>query len=67
MTVGDRLNGSSEWLVQGMNLSREGGYVGAIQAFNQTLQPDSDNAAALGHQCVVRYRTSDKRGAIADC
>ena len=67
MSVNERLNSASEWFVQGVNQSREGDHAEAIQDFDQSLQHDSDNAAALGHRCIARYRTGDKQGAIADC
>lgn len=67
MNVCDRLNRVNNWFVQGVNQSREGNHAGAIQAFDQAVQHDSDDAAAWGHRCVARYRMGDKQGAIADC
>ncbi len=52
---------------QGIDLARNEQYLEAIDAFTQVLRLNPENADAYGHRCVVRYRSGDTGGAIADC
>lgn len=52
---------------QGLKKSREGDYSGAIQAFDQALLLDPNDAETYGNRCVARHRSGDTQGAIADC
>ncbi|MBW4583578.1 MAG: hypothetical protein KME42_28800 [Tildeniella nuda ZEHNDER 1965/U140] len=53
--------------MQGVEKSRHGDRVGAMQLFKQVLHRNLDDANAAGHRCVARYRVNDTQGAIDDC
>ena len=42
-------------------------YPNAIELFSQALLIAPDNADIYGNRCVVRHRSGDRAGAIADC
>lgn len=65
-SVGQDLSISSSF-EQGIQKALAGDHQGAIQAFDQALLQDSENAEIYGNRCVVRHRSGDLPGAIADC
>ncbi|MBM0744013.1 tetratricopeptide repeat protein [Phormidium sp. CLA17] len=52
---------------QGVDQSRQGNRVEAIQAFDRALEQEPDHADVYGHRCVARWQLGDQQGAIADC
>lgn len=52
---------------QGIQHALAGDYPKAIELFSQALLITPDNADIYGNRCVVRHRSGDRAGAIADC
>lgn len=61
------LSDQNELFAQGIEKSRQGDHVGAMQVFDQVLQHHPNDANAYGHRCVARHRVGNQLGAIADC
>ncbi|MEO0805592.1 MAG: hypothetical protein AAFY33_04725 [Cyanobacteria bacterium J06643_4] len=52
---------------RGIQCALAGDYPNAIGLFSQALLIAPDNADIYGNRCVVRHRSGDRAGAIADC
>ncbi|MEL6490438.1 MAG: hypothetical protein AAFQ95_10785 [Cyanobacteria bacterium J06621_3] len=54
-------------LRRGIQYALAGDYPNAIELFSQALLIAPEDADIYGNRCVVRHRSGDRAGAIADC
>ena len=52
---------------KGIQYALAGDYLNAIELFSQALLIAPEDADIYGNRCVVRTRSGDRAGAIADC
>lgn len=59
--------GTQQPFRRGIEYALAGDYPNAIELFSQALLIAPENADIYGNRCVVRHRSGDRAGAIADC